>query len=121
MEHRRRRQQDGVLAPILHPVHRRIGGLEKALQRYVVFVLAVSVLYFVSAMLVLTDWLRNAWAALAVTLVLVAAAPVNAQVVEIGGGVSRGCIGDSSGFCGDEIGAMWSARWQLPASLNSAG
>jgi hypothetical protein len=46
-------------------------GLEKALQRYVLFVLVVSVLYFVSAMLVLTDWLQNAWAALAVTLLLV--------------------------------------------------
>ena len=35
-------------------------GLEKALQRYVLFVLVVSALYFLSAMLVLTDWLP-AW------------------------------------------------------------
>jgi hypothetical protein len=46
-------------------------GLEKALERYVLFVLAVSVLYFLSALLVLTDWLRNPWAALGVTLLVV--------------------------------------------------
>jgi hypothetical protein len=48
-------------------------GLEKALQRYVVFILVVSILYFLSAMLVLTDWLQNAWAALAVTLLILIA------------------------------------------------
>ena len=44
-----------------------------------------------------------------------------AQVFELGAGLSRGCIGDSSGFCGDEAGAMWalhgslwvSPRWQI--------
>jgi hypothetical protein len=48
-------------------------GLEKALQRYVVFILAVSILYFVSALLVLTDWLQSAWTALAVTLLILIA------------------------------------------------
>jgi len=33
--------------------------------------------------------------------------PAAAQVVEIGAGIGRGCIGDSSGFCGDETGPMW--------------
>jgi hypothetical protein len=47
------------------------GGLQKTLERYVVFLLVVSVLYFLSAMLVFTDWLRSPWAALAVTLALV--------------------------------------------------
>lgn len=47
------------------------GGLQKTLERYVVFLLVVSVLYLLSAFLVLTDWLRSPWAALAVTLALV--------------------------------------------------
>lgn len=47
------------------------GGLQKTLERYVVFLLVISVLYFLSAFLVLTDWLQNSWAALAVTLALV--------------------------------------------------
>ncbi|HVL15257.1 MAG TPA: hypothetical protein VM529_21985, partial [Gemmata sp.] len=50
------------------------GGLQGVLERYVIFVFAVTAVYFLSAMLVLTDWLRSAWAAFAVTLVLVAAA-----------------------------------------------
>lgn len=45
-------------------------GFEKTMQRYVVFVLVVTVLYLLSAFLVLTDWLRNPWAALGVTLLL---------------------------------------------------
>ena len=48
-----------------------------------------------------------------------------AQVVELGAGLSRGCVGDSSGFCGDEAGAMWalhgslwvSPRWQISVRL----
>jgi hypothetical protein len=46
------------------------GGLEKALKRYVLFVITLSILYYVSALFVLTDWLRNPWAALSVTLTL---------------------------------------------------
>ena len=46
-------------------------GLQKTLERYVVFLLVISVLYYLSAMLVLTDWLRNPWPALAITLALV--------------------------------------------------
>lgn len=42
----------------------------------------------------------------AVTLLTISV-PAAAQVVEAGIGISRGCIGDSSGFCGDEIGPMW--------------
>jgi hypothetical protein len=34
----------------------------------------------------------------------------SAQVVELGGGLSRGCPGDSSGFCGDDRGAMWAVH-----------
>jgi hypothetical protein len=45
-------------------------GLEKTMQRYVAYVLVVTVLYLLSAFLVLTDWLRNPWAALGVTLLL---------------------------------------------------
>ena len=29
-----------------------------------------------------------------------------AQSLEVGAGIARGCIGDSSGFCGDQMGAM---------------
>jgi hypothetical protein len=47
------------------------GGLQKALERFVVFTLAVSILYFLSALFVLTDWLRSPWTGLAVTLTLV--------------------------------------------------
>jgi hypothetical protein len=47
------------------------GGLEKTLQRYVLFVLIVCILYYLSAFLVLTDWLRSVAAALGVTLLLV--------------------------------------------------
>jgi len=46
------------------------GGLENTLQRYVLFVLVVCILYYLSAFLVLTDWLRNVGAALAVTALL---------------------------------------------------
>jgi hypothetical protein len=37
------------------------------------------------------------------------AGTAQAQVLEIGAGIGRGCVGDSSGFCGDEAGPMWSA------------
>ena len=47
------------------------GGLQKTLQRYVLFVLIVCILYYLSAFLVLTDWLRNVGAAFGVTLFLV--------------------------------------------------
>jgi hypothetical protein len=50
------------------------GGLQSVLQRYILFVLLISVAYFLSAHLVLTDWLRSPWAAFAVTLGLAAAA-----------------------------------------------
>jgi hypothetical protein len=45
-------------------------------------------------------------------LLILVAFPVGAaaQVVEVGGGVSRGCTGDSSGFCGDDSGAMWAVH-----------
>src|SRR5262249_32263068 len=36
-------------------------GFEKTMERYVLFVLVVSVAYFLSAFLVLTDWLRSPW------------------------------------------------------------
>ncbi len=41
-------------------------------------------------------------------LCLTTARPAAAQVFEFGGGAGRGCVGDSSGFCGDEAGPMWS-------------
>ncbi|WP_439621597.1 hypothetical protein [Gemmata sp.] len=47
-------------------------GLQSVLERYVLFVLFVSIAYFISAHLVLTDWLGNPFAALAVTLALAA-------------------------------------------------
>ena len=50
------------------------GGLERTLQRYVLFVFAVTALYFRRTHLVLTDWFGNPWAAFAVTCGLVAAA-----------------------------------------------
>jgi hypothetical protein len=39
-----------------------------------------------------------------------------AQTFELGAGIGRACIGDSSGFCGDESGPMWSicgSVWML--------
>lgn len=42
---------------------------------------------------------------------------VHAQVFEFGGGVGRGCTGDSSGFCGDEhglMGAVYGGVWVSP-------
>ena len=47
------------------------GGLQQTLETYVLFVLAVVILYFLSAFLVLTDWLNSPWAALWVALALV--------------------------------------------------
>jgi len=47
------------------------GGLSKTLERYVLFVLVISILYFLSALLVLTDWFQSAWAACLVTLLVV--------------------------------------------------
>ena len=47
------------------------GGLQQTLETYVLFVLTVVILYFLSAFLVLTDWLQNPWAALWVTLAIV--------------------------------------------------
>jgi hypothetical protein len=46
-------------------------GLQRALERFVLFMLALTTLYYLSALFVLTDWLQNPWAALAVTLSLV--------------------------------------------------
>ncbi|VTT97519.1 unnamed protein product [Gemmataceae bacterium] len=48
-------------------------GFEKTMQRYVVFVLVVTVLYLLSGFFVLTDWLQSPWAALGVTLLLLGA------------------------------------------------
>jgi hypothetical protein len=48
-------------------------GFEKTMQRYVLFVLVVTVAYLLSAFLVLTDWLRSPWAALGVTMLLLGA------------------------------------------------
>jgi len=48
-------------------------GLERTVQRYVTFVMVVTIFYLLTAFLVLTDWLRNPWAALGVTLLLLAA------------------------------------------------
>ncbi|VTT97518.1 unnamed protein product [Gemmataceae bacterium] len=48
------------------------GGLQSVLERYVLFVLLVTIAHFVSAHLVLTDWLGNPFAALGVTLALAA-------------------------------------------------
>jgi hypothetical protein len=53
---------------------------------------------------------------LAVVTIASLARPAAAQVVELGGGVSRGCTGDSSGFCSDETGPMWSMHGGLWAS-----
>jgi hypothetical protein len=42
---------------------------------------------------------------------------VRAQVFELGGGVGRGCTGDSSGVCGDEhglMGALYAGVWVSP-------
>jgi hypothetical protein len=47
------------------------GGLQKTLERYVVFLLVISLLYFISALLVLTDWLQSAWVALGIAAMLV--------------------------------------------------
>ncbi len=49
-------------------------GLRCVLERFVQFVLVISIAYFISAYLVLTDWLGNPWAAFFVTLGLAAAA-----------------------------------------------
>jgi len=49
-------------------------GYQSVLERFVLFVLVVSIAYFLTAQLVLTDWLRNPWAAFAVTLGLAAMA-----------------------------------------------
>jgi len=49
-------------------------GYQSLLERFVLFVLIVSIAYFLTAQLVLTDWLGNPWAALAVTLALAAMA-----------------------------------------------
>ncbi|MBA4189949.1 MAG: hypothetical protein C0467_18345 [Planctomycetaceae bacterium] len=48
-------------------------GFERTMQRYVLFVMVVTSLYLLSTMLVLTDWLRNPWAAFGVTLLLLGA------------------------------------------------
>ena len=48
-------------------------GLQHTLERYVVFLLVVTILFYLSALFVLTDWLRSPWAAFAVTIALVAA------------------------------------------------
>jgi hypothetical protein len=44
-----------------------------------------------------------------------------AQVVEVGGGVSRGCDGDSSGLCGDNAGAMWAGHASLGLGARDLG
>ena len=47
------------------------------------------------------------------------ARPAAAQVFELGGGVSRGCTGDSSGFCSDQTGPMWALHggiWLSPVA-----
>jgi hypothetical protein len=62
---------------------------------------------------------------LAVVILESRARPAAAQVFELGGGVSRGCVGDSSGFCGDDAGALWAlegglwatSRWQITLRL----
>jgi hypothetical protein len=46
------------------------GGYHRVLERFVLFVLVVSLAYFLSAHLVLTDWLGNPVAAFLVTLLL---------------------------------------------------
>jgi hypothetical protein len=48
-------------------------GLQHTLERYVVFLLVVTILFYLSALFVLTDWLRSPWAAFVVTIALVAA------------------------------------------------
>ena len=62
---------------------------------------------------------------LTVAILVCLSRSASAQVFELGAGLSRGCIGDSSGFCGDEAGAMWalhgslwvSPRWQISLRL----
>ncbi|MCE9561366.1 MAG: hypothetical protein K8U57_04870 [Planctomycetes bacterium] len=48
-------------------------GFERTMERYIAFVVVVTMLYLLSGFLVLTDWLRNPWAALVVTMLLLAA------------------------------------------------
>ena len=38
---------------------------------------------------------------------LIISTPAAAQILEVGGGVSRGRVGSEGGVCGDETGAMW--------------
>jgi hypothetical protein len=47
------------------------GGLQKTLERYVLFVLVVCILYYLSAFLVLADWFRSVVPAFAGTLLLI--------------------------------------------------
>ena len=50
---------------------------------------------------------RHVWIALALCGICRIAA---AQGFEVGAGISRGCTGDSSGFCSNETGPMWAVR-----------
>lgn len=47
------------------------GGLQRTLERYVVYLLIITVLYFISAQLVLTDWVQNPWTAWVITAAMV--------------------------------------------------
>jgi hypothetical protein len=51
--------------------------------------------------------------ALCVLISLAVVAPVSAQVVEIGAGIARACIGSDGSFCGNDQGRMWSAYSSL--------
>jgi hypothetical protein len=64
---------------------------------------------------------RGLSALLALVMLGSVARPGAAQGFEVGAGLSRGCVGDSSGFCGDDMGALWAlggglwatSRWQI--------
>ncbi len=47
---------------------------------------------------------------LGLSMLLSVSAAAGAQSLSAGVGIGRGCAGDSSGFCGDEAGPMWSAH-----------
>jgi hypothetical protein len=55
-------------------------------------------------------------------LVLSLPVTAGAQVFELGGSISHGCTGDSSGFCGDQTGAMLGlhAGWHVSPKVEIA-
>ena len=52
--------------------------------------------------------IRYTLCALRALMFLSVCAPATAQVIEIGAGVGRACVGTDGSVCGDDTGAMWS-------------